>query len=124
MWGRQSLSQLAVHENKSARWIKSQIDVARVDTLTLTPEAIVVAADTTFWGREYGVCVFRSPKLKKNLWWQEVTRETPEIYRQGREALETGGWMIQAVVIDGRPGVARVFSDLPVQVCQFHQVKI
>lgn len=52
-----------------------------------------------------------------------MTLETPAVYRQGRRALEAEGWVIQAVVIDGKPGVARVFGDLPVQICQFHQVK-
>ena len=67
--------------------------------------------------------VLRSPKLKKNLWWQEVSRETPETYRQGWKTLEKQGWSIQAVVIDGKQGVARVFEGIPVQLCQFHQMK-
>lgn len=79
--------------------------------------------DTTFWGRHYGVSVFRASVLKKNLWWSEVEYESVATYRRGRKALEDNGWTFLAAVVDGRRGLASVFSDIPVQVCQFHQVK-
>lgn len=79
----------------------------------------------TFWGRSYGVMVFRSPILKKNLWWQESFQETPWIYEEGLKKLVKGGWTITGIVIDGKRGVAQVFEryGIPVQYCQFHQVK-
>lgn len=89
----------------------------------LIPEPTVIAADVTFWGRRYGVCVFRSPTLKKNLWWKEVTEETPEIYAEGLQVLRAQGWQIRGAVIDGKRGIAKVFWGMPVQSCQFHQVK-
>lgn len=67
--------------------------------------------------------VFRSPGLKQNLWWGEVALETPAIYRQGYEELLKRGWNITAAVIDGRKGVTKVWQGLPVQICQFHQMK-
>lgn len=79
----------------------------------------------TFWGRGYGVCVFRSPTLKKNLWWKESVNESPWIYDEGLHQLQRNGWNIQAVVIDGKRGVAQIFEHygIPVQYCHFHQVK-
>lgn len=79
----------------------------------------------TFWGRGYGVLVFRSPTLKKNLWWTESQFETPFVYSEGLVALRKAGWTITGVVIDGKRGVAQVFERLgiPVQYCQFHQAK-
>lgn len=88
-----------------------------------TPEPTVIAADVTFWGRHYGVCVFRSPTPRRNLWWQEVALETPAIYATGLATLRSQGWDIQAVVIDGKRGVDKVFEPLPLQICQFHQMK-
>lgn len=67
--------------------------------------------------------VFRSPTLKKNLWWHEVNRELVASYHYGRKMLEAEGWMFTAAVVDGRRGLAGVFKDIPVQICQFHQVK-
>lgn len=79
----------------------------------------------TFWGRGYGVLVFRSPMLKKNLWWKESFFETPWVYQEGLKHLLKQGWVITGAVIDGKRGVARVFEafGIPVQYCQFHQVK-
>lgn len=34
------------------------------------------------------------------------------------------GYTIQAVVLDGRPGIRQLFFDVPVQMCHFHQKQI
>lgn len=88
-----------------------------------TPQSTIIVADTTFWGRGYGVCVFRSWNLKQNIWWNEVSSELMAHYHYGRKILEERGWTFIAAVIDGRRGLATVFKDIPVQVCHFHQMK-
>jgi len=45
-------------------------------------------------------------------------------YRYGRAILEEKGWVLKAAVVDGRRGFFKVFEDMPVQMCQFHQMKI
>ena len=44
-------------------------------------------------------------------------------YYYGRKILEDKGWIFTAAVVDGRRGMTTVFKDIPVQVCQFHQMK-
>ena len=46
------------------------------------------------------------------------------MYALCRYQLEQRGLKIKAVVIDGKRSIRDVFSDLPVQVCHFHQVAI
>lgn len=99
------------------------MDDALVAEATFTPQSSVFIADTTFWGRHYGVCVFRSHGLKKNIWWHEVEGERMAHYRYGRAILEERGWTFLAAVVDGRRGFVAVFKDIPVQMCQFHQIK-
>jgi hypothetical protein len=123
VWKKQNLNQLARQKNKSVRWVQYQLDKTEFEKRKLKPEPIVVVPDTTFWGREYGVTVFRSPKLKRNIWWSEVKRETQAVYFYGRKILEEDGWTFLAAVVDGRRGLATVFEDIPVQVCHFHQMK-
>ena len=125
MWGRQTASQLAMTYDKSERWIRKQIEEAEQSVHALTPQPTSLACDMTFWGRSYGVMVFRSPTLKKNLWWKESFQETPWVYEEGLRKLLADGWAITSVVIDGKRGVAQVFEryGIPVQYCQFHQVK-
>jgi hypothetical protein len=123
VWKRQTLAQLAKASTHSARWVRAQIDHANDTERPLTPQRTVLAADTTFWGRQYGVVVLRSPTLKKNLWWAETTQETPDVYARGYAELITQGWNITAVVLDGKRGIPKVFAGIPLQLCQFHQVK-
>lgn len=123
VWGRQSLRQLAEREDRSIRWVQTRLDEALVVPRVLAPQPTIIVADTTFWGKNYGVCVFRSPVLKKNLWWSEVSGERVATYHYGRKILENRGWTFTGAVVDGRRGLASVFSDIPVQTCQFHQMK-
>lgn len=125
MWGRQTIEQLALESKRSHVWVKKHLDAALERERPLIPTATCIAADMTFWGRGYGVIVFRSPTLKKNLWWKESLFETPFVYRDGLIALRKQGWTITSAVIDGKRGVAQVFehAEIPVQYCQFHQVK-
>jgi hypothetical protein len=77
-----------------------------------------------FFKRSFGILVIRAPHLKKNLYSQEVQSESVDAYRQGRIALEKKGYTVQAIVLDGRPGVRQLFVDIPVQMCHFHQKQI
>jgi hypothetical protein len=62
--------------------------------------------------------------LKKNIYVREVQTESVDAYRKGRTELEKRGYTIQAIVLDGKPGVRQLFSDIPVQMCHFHQKQI
>ena len=44
-------------------------------------------------------------------------------YQYGRAILEEQGWKITGVVADGRRGFIKVFAGIPLQLCQFHQMK-
>jgi len=122
--GKQTLFELGKQYGKSHVWIRNKLDEHIVSIPDdLTPQSTVIVADTTFWGRSYGVCVFRSWDLKRNIWWNEVSGERVAHYHYGRKILEERGWVFSAVVVDGRRGLASVFKDIPVQVCHFHQMK-
>lgn len=124
VWERQTLEQLARAYKKSIPWIQKQLDAAPLSRGSVLPQCVIAVTDTTFFGRHYGILVVRCPKLKKNLYWKEVCAETPEEYVQARLHLQRKGFAIQAAVIDGKRGVLGVFSDIPVQMCQFHQIAI
>lgn len=123
VWGKQSLTDLSEQTDHSHIWVRKQLDAAEIQPSRVIPHRVVVAVDTTFWGRSYGVCVFRVPNEKENIWWNEVEKEIMANYHYGRKILEEKGWTFQAAVVDGRRGLTTVFKDLPVQICQFHQMK-
>lgn len=102
----------------------NDINVDDHSIVNIRPQPIVVVVDTTFFTRSYGITIFREPNLKQNLIWQEVLLESPITYRQLKSRLEMIGFVIKAVILDGKRGVRQVFTDIPIQMCQFHQIAI
>jgi len=123
VWKKQSLTDLAETTGRSHVWVRTQLDAVAIELVTIAPQRTVLITDTTFWGRRYGVCVFRSASLKKNIWWNEVDGERVAHYHYGRKIMEAKGWTFTAAVVDGRRGLTNVFKDIPVQLCLFHQIK-
>jgi len=80
--------------------------------------------DTTYWGRNFGVMLFKDALTKENLLKYYVKHETNVLYATGISELESLGFQIIAVVCDGRKGLIQLFKDIPVQMCQFHQSAI
>jgi hypothetical protein len=80
--------------------------------------------DTTYWGRSFGVMLFKDAITKENLLKYYVKNETNFLYKKGITELEAKGYKIAAIVSDGRKGLAQSFESIPVQMYQFHQVAI
>lgn len=125
IWQRQTYADLANKYGKSEKWVQRKIDEVNVESVVkLNRQSIVAVADVTFFSRLNGLCVFRAPALPKNVWWKFTDYERIRVYEQGRRHLERNGFKIIAIVLDGKPGVRKVFSDIPVQMCHFHQKQI
>ena len=80
--------------------------------------------DTTYFGRKWGVMVLYDAISKRALSVLEVKNETIERYRQEVAALQERDVVIQSIICDGKSGLLGSFLDIPVQMCQFHQIKI
>jgi hypothetical protein len=80
--------------------------------------------DCVFFRRSSGYLVVRDAHNSRNVYWSEIQSETIDEYQCARDTLEGQGFSLSAIVIDGRPGVRRLFADLPVQMCHFHQKAI
>jgi hypothetical protein len=124
IYQRQTINQLAEKYKRSRDWIREHLNNIPAVKQSHVPQPIVTIADVTFFKRDFGLCVIRAPHLKKNLYAQEVQTESVDAYRQGRIDLEELGYIIKAIVLDGRPGVRQLFSDVPIQMCHFHQKQI
>lgn len=124
VWKKHSLYQLAKDNKKSIPFIRDAIQKATLKKRSLQPKPVIVIGDVTFFGRGYGILVLRSERCKTNLFWKEVASEKPEYYQEARRELERQGFTFKAIVLDGRKGVRELFSDIPVQMCIFHQKMI
>ena len=58
------------------------------------------------------------------LYRQYVRYETNALYLAGILEISRRGISIQGIVCDGRQGLFGLSGDIPVQMCQFHQIQI
>ena len=81
--------------------------------------------DTTYFGRSFGIMVLMDSISGKALSVSKVKYETNELYAKAIGSLKAKGIAIQSIICDGRRGLPQMFADIniPVQLCQFHQVK-
>jgi len=86
--------------------------------------SVVVLMDTTYWGLNFGVMLFKDAITRENLLKFYVKHETNSLYLKGISLLKKRGFYIAAIVCDGRRGLIKSFKEIPVQMCQFHQVAI
>jgi len=110
--------------NCSKRTIQRRVDLYTVAPPSIKARSVVVLTDTTYWGRSFGVMLFKDAITKENLLKYYVKTETNALYRAGVTELQSRGFTIVAIVCDGRKGLIQSFEKIPVQMCQFHQVAI
>jgi hypothetical protein len=122
--GKQTYEQLSKKYNCSKRTIQRKLDLYDVIIHKKTPSKVIVLMDTTYWGRNFGVMLFKDAYTKDNLLKYYVKTETNSLYVQGINELKNRGFEVVAIVCDGRPGLLHSYEGIPVQMCQFHQVAI
>lgn len=122
--GKQTYKQLAKKYNCSQRTIQRKVDLHIITVPEKRPRKVVVLMDTTYWGRNFGVMLFKDAYTKENLLKYYVKTETNSLYIQGVKELQSKGFEVLAIVCDGRKGLLQSFDNIPVQMCQFHQVAI
>jgi hypothetical protein len=120
--GKQTYLQLATKYDCSTKTIQRKIDSVKTKRETVFPSVANVLMDTTYFGRKFGVMVFKDSLTGKILYKQYVKQETNKLYLTGIEEISRRGIKIQAIICDGRKGLVQQFNDIPIQMCQFHQV--
>ena len=126
--GRQTLHELSERCGKSVRTLRRAFDLLPPASCHQKPSAEPVALtfDGTFFGRGCGLMVYRA--LSRNIHWQEIESETLAVVETGLKHLMAQGWCFSSMTVDGRKGtislIKRLFPDMPVQFCLFHQKAI
>ncbi len=122
--GKQTYSQLASTYGCSIRTIQRNLDKFQIVEEKKIVRPVIVLMDTTYWGRNFGVMLFKDAITKQNLLKYYVKTETNSLYIKGIDELKGRGYKILAIVCDGRKGLIQSFAPIPVQMCQFHQAAI
>ena len=121
---RQTVADLVFRKKKSKNTIRKILSTFIPEKKTHRPRSIVLVADATFFGRGSGILVGKDPNEREVLYVEEIMTETAFDYAMMRNRLEKEGYVIQAVVVDGKRCIPNIFKGMPVQICQFHQIQI
>ncbi len=81
--GKQTYKQLAKKYNCSSRTIQRKIDLHRVKIPIKKSREVIVIMDTTYWGHNLGVMLFKDSITKENLLKYYVKNESNELYKKG-----------------------------------------
>lgn len=124
VWKRQTVADLKDKYKCGEKTIRRILDKAPLrKKQDIAPQEVVCVFDASRIGSEI-LLVARAPKIKVNLGSAWILSETKEAYAGLRANIESKGYKLKAVVLDGRTGIPRVFEDIPVQICQFHQLQV
>jgi len=103
--GKQTYLQLSQIFNCSLKTIQRNVDKYREGFHYKDPREVVVLMDTTYFGRRFGVMLFKDAYSGENLLKYFVKYETNALYKQGINTLQERGFIIRAIVCDGRRGL-------------------
>ena len=122
--GKQTYNQLSKKHNCSSKTIQRIIDRVTIQYNKDFPEKVNIIMDTTYFGRGFGVMVFKDSITGNFLYKIYVKNETNGQYLAGLEQIRIRGIKIQSIVCDGRKGLLTLVDNIPIQMCQFHQIQI
>jgi hypothetical protein len=83
----------------------------RSEKIISSEKQVVVLIDTTYWGRNFGVVVFKDSRTGRILWRKFIFRKkTIANYAEGVNWLVSHGFQIDGIVCDGLRGMFQIFS--------------
>lgn len=125
-----SVSSLAKEYDVSAGCIRARLNTYVPPRIVQGPRTVALIMDVTYfdgWGLFVAIDPAANPLLGENtvLYWAVLkgTERTVD-YEVATDTIESMGYSVIAVTIDGRRGVKRMLEErgIPVQYCQFHQL--
>ena len=122
-----TLDELSKKYSYSRVWIQDKIHHYSPTIQTRNPRAVTVTIDATYFGKrkdKLGLIVAKDVALKEPIAYNFIETETKEVYRDLLAQIQGKGFVINAVVLDGKPGIISLFEDTPLQMCHFHMKAI
>lgn len=107
----------------SEKWIRTRLGEYTLPEYEPEPRTMVAIGDAVWIHGEW-LLVIRDAHQKENVYARILPWETTFAYQEARRELAELGVHFSAFVGDGRLATPFVFSDIPVQMCHFHQLQI
>jgi hypothetical protein len=125
--GKQTLIQIQKKLGFSIPTIQKHLDQVILPEFRVYPKPIILVLDATYFGEKSGkdgLIVGKDWLTGEIIYYKFIQSETKAIFQSVKDNLESLGFEILAIVVDGRPGIRTVFKQIPIQMCQFHQIQI
>jgi hypothetical protein len=122
-----TLKELSRKYRHDREWIQGQIHRYEVEKSSPVPRPVTLVADATFFGKRsdrFGLLVAKDILSGQPVWYDFISSETTQVYAAMKRTLLAQGFDIQAITLDGRRGIRELFTEIPVQMCHFHQYAI
>lgn len=84
----------------------------------------VIHLYATYFGRNTGVLLALESLTGRLLYMKHIAHEHISDYEDAVNHIQSSGYEIKGIVIDGLQKLFSVLSDYPIQMCQFHMVAI
>jgi hypothetical protein len=120
-----TLVQIAEKLGISVRTLRTHFDAIHFEYVPKPPpiSPVTMIIDATFFGRAYGYLCFSDGK--QIIHFLEIKTESVADLTRGIGDLVANGYQFRSFTIDGKrgfiPTLQRIFPDIPVQMCLFHQ---
>lgn len=98
------LSQLAQQYACSVKTIQRKLDSVKPEKSSTFSAVVNVVMDTTYFGKTFGVMVFKDSLQGQILLTKYVKQETNKLYIEGIEEIGRRRITIQAIICNGRKG--------------------
>lgn len=121
------MEQLADKYGHCRQWIQEKIHTFVPDITHREARSVTAVIDATFFGKrsdKFGLIVAKDAVYKEPIAYNFIETETKEVYRDLMRQIDAKGYRVQAVVLDGKPGIFGLFEGIPVQMCHFHMQAI
>ena len=126
VYKRQILKDLSLEYKRSLPWVRKQILEYNTPLKVHNPREVIIVCDATFYGKRkdrLGTLVFKDIIQNEILIWKHIDSELIFDYKQQLQVLLDLGYIVKAIIIDGKRGLYKAFKDYPIQMCHFHQRK-
>ena len=121
------MDELAAKYCYSRQWIQEKIHTYQPHIKLRTPREVILVLDATFFGKridKFGLIIAKDVITLDPVSYHFITTESIMEYKRLRLDIEIQGFTIKAITIDGKRGLFSLFTDIPIQMCHFHQQAI
>lgn len=123
--GKQTISELSASYGVSASTIKRRLSKIHVEWQQPKVSGRgVIHIDATYFGRNNGLLLVLESSSGQLLYMQHISHEHISDYETAILHLESCGYDIKGVVLDGNTELFSRLQRYPIQMCQFHFVSI